>query len=144
MRKAGFTVDSSLRYFLSPTFCDLMTMEGQKDHGDPSSIIISHFPISLLLSCVFQSPLFHHFLHLDFLLFFFLGCQPSYLFIYKKKNFKKDFICLFLDKGKGRRVTSMCDCLSRPNWGPIPRPTHVPGQGMEQATFWFTGRHSIH
>ena len=31
-----------------------------------------------------------------------------------------------------------------PNRGPGPQPRHVPWLGIKPATFWFTGRHSIH
>ena len=34
--------------------------------------------------------------------------------------------------------------LTHPNWGPGPQPRHVPWLGIELATFWFTGRCSIH
>ena len=52
-------------------------------------------------------------------------------------------------KGKGekkrQRKTSMCGCLlCTPHQGPGPQPRHVPWLGIEQATFWFTGRCSIH
>ena len=45
--------------------------------------------------------------------------------------FKKDFIYLFLEKGKGgskrQRETSTCGCLSRtPYWGPDLQPRHEP------------------
>ena len=39
----------------------------------------------------------------------------------------------------------MCDCLSHsPHRGPGPQPRHVPWLGMEPATLWFTGQHSVH
>ena len=46
-------------------------------------------------------------------------------------SFKKDFIYLSLERGKGRkkrgRETSVCGCLSHaPHWGPGPQPRHVP------------------
>ena len=45
-------------------------------------------------------------------------------------SFFRDFIYLFLDRGKGKekgRETSMCGCLSRaPYWGPGLQPRHVP------------------
>ena len=61
----------------------------------------------------------------------------------------KDFIYLFLERGKGGRnrgrETSMCGCFSHTlNWGPGPQPRHVPWLGIEPATLWFAGRHSIH
>ena len=41
--------------------------------------------------------------------------------------------------------TSMCVCLSSaPYWGPGPQPRQVPWLGIEPATLWFTGQHSIH
>ena len=62
--------------------------------------------------------------------------------------FKKDFISLFLDRGeekKKERETTRCGCLSHaPYWGPGPQPRHVPWLGIEQATLWFAGQHSIH
>ena len=61
--------------------------------------------------------------------------------------FKKDFI-YFFRKRKGqekRRETLMCGCLLyTPYWGPGPQPRHVPWLGIEPATLWFTGLHSIH
>ena len=46
------------------------------------------------------------------------------------KNFLKDFIYLFLERGEGKekeRDTSMCGCLSHaPYWGPGPQPRRVP------------------
>ena len=39
----------------------------------------------------------------------------------------------------------MGGCLSRvPTWGPGPQPRHVPWLGIEPATLWFAGWHSIH
>ena len=59
-----------------------------------------------------------------------------------------DFIYLFLERVEGRmtgRETPMCGCLSCTLYrGPGPQPRHVPWLGMELATLWFTGRHSIH
>ena len=56
------------------------------------------------------------------------------------KDFLKDFIYLFLERGEGRergRETSMCGCLSRaPYWGPGPQPRHVPWLGIYPATLW--------
>ena len=42
--------------------------------------------------------------------------------------FKKDFIHLFLERGREvERETSMCGCLSHaPYWGPGLQPRHVP------------------
>ena len=59
------------------------------------------------------------------------------------------FIYLFLESGKGGRKRgreiSMCGCPSHaPNWEPGPQPRHVPRLGIEPATLWFTGLHSIH
>ena len=59
--------------------------------------------------------------------------------------FLKDGIYLFLERREGkekeRKETSMCGCLPRPSyWGPGPQPW----LGMEPATVWFAGRHSIH
>lgn len=49
MSKMGCTVDLFLRCFSSLTFYEFMKMEKRKDQGD--LIIISHFLMSLLLSC---------------------------------------------------------------------------------------------
>ena len=39
----------------------------------------------------------------------------------------------------------MCGCLSHaPYWGPGPQPRHVFWLGIDMATLWFTGQHSIH
>ena len=39
----------------------------------------------------------------------------------------------------------MCGCPScGSHWGPGPQPRHVPWLGIELATFWFSGQHSIH
>ena len=63
-------------------------------------------------------------------------------------NFLKDFIYLFLERGERRkrgRETSMCGFLSHaPYWGPGLQPRHVPCLGIESATLWFAGWHSIH
>ena len=57
-------------------------------------------------------------------------------------NFCKDFIYLFLERGKGGRKrgreTSMCGYLSRgPHWGPGLQPRHAPSLGIKPATLWF-------
>ena len=40
---------------------------------------------------------------------------------------------------------TLISCLSyHPNWGPGLQPRHVPWLGIELATFWFIGRHSVH
>ena len=57
-------------------------------------------------------------------------------------------LCI-LERGKGGRkrgrATSMCGCLSHaPYWGPCLQPRHVPWLGIETATLWFSGQHSIH
>ena len=57
-------------------------------------------------------------------------------------------ILFILDKGEGREKeteTSVCGCLLHaPYWGPGPQPKHVLWLGMESATLWFAGRHSVH
>ena len=63
--------------------------------------------------------------------------------------FGKDFYLLIFREEKGGRnrgrETSMCGCLFRaPHWGPGPQPRHVPWLGIEPATLWFTGQHSVH
>ena len=66
---------------------------------------------------------------------------PNWIFFF-------EIIYLFLDRGEGRKrekETSMCGCLScAPYWGPGPQPRHLPWLGIEPATHWFTGWHSIH
>ena len=60
-------------------------------------------------------------------------------------HFFKDFIYLFLERGKEReRNISVWLPLHAPNWGPGSQPRHVPWLGIEPATLWFTGQHSIH
>ena len=67
----------------------------------------------------------------------------------------KDFIYLLLERRETREkerernidvweITSI-GCFSHPpNWGPGPKPRHVPWLRIEPATFWFAGRHSEH
>ena len=58
--------------------------------------------------------------------------------------FKKKRLFIFRE-GKGGRETSMCGCLSSaPYWGPGRQPRHVPWLGIELATLWLAGCHSIH
>ena len=52
-------------------------------------------------------------------------------------------------EGKGGRKkgreTSMCGCFSHaPHWRPGLQPRHVSRLGIEPATLWFAGRHSVH
>ena len=71
------------------------------------------------------------------------------LFYYIFFNFKKDFIYLFLERGKGKEkerernvnewLPLICSLL-----GTWPATQHVPWLGIELATFWFIGSHSIH
>ena len=65
---------------------------------------------------------------------------------FKKKT--QHFIYLFLERGReGEREgeTLMCGCLTcAPYYGPGPQPQHMPWLGIERATLWFTGWHSIH
>ena len=62
--------------------------------------------------------------------------------------FKKDYLFIFKEGKGGRkrgRETSMCGCLAHAlYWGPGLQPRHVPQPGIEPATLWFTGPHSIH
>ena len=52
-----------------------------------------------------------------------------YLFIFRKR----------WSEGKRGRETSMCGCLScGPHWGTGLQPRHVPWQGIELVTLWFT------
>ena len=62
-------------------------------------------------------------------------------------SFFKDFIYLFLDRGVGRekereRNINVWLPLVHSR-GPGPQPRHVPWLGIEPATLWFAGRHSI-
>ena len=79
-------------------------------------------------------------LYVNFTFFFFL--KIFYLF------FTFYLIIFFRERKEGRkrgRETSMCGCFSHiPNWGRDPQPRHVPWLGIEPATLWFTGQHSIH
>ena len=60
-----------------------------------------------------------------------------YLFIYFQTEGK-------WERKRGRE-TSVCGCLSHaPNWGPGPQPRRVPWLGIEPATLWFPGKHSLH
>ena len=76
-----------------------------------------------------------------FWIFFKLTLQNFYFYFLNCTYFS-------LDRGEGRekgRETSMCDCLScTPYWRPGLQPSHVPWVGIEPATLWFTGWHSIH
>ena len=67
--------------------------------------------------------------------------------------FKKDFIYLFTFRErerKGEREGKKHECvavsLAPPTGNPshTRQPRHVPWLGIQLATFWFTGRHSIH
>ena len=75
--------------------------------------------------------------------FFFWKYWVSFLFL------KKDFIYLFLERGEGRekervRHSNVWLLLAHPHQRPKPQPRHVPWLGIELATLWFSGRHSIH
>ena len=66
----------------------------------------------------------------------------NYSFFYKR-------FYLFLERGEGGRrrgrEKSMCGCFSHaPYWKPDLQPRHVPWLGVEPATLWFRGQHSIH
>ena len=62
--------------------------------------------------------------------------------------FFKYYLFVFRERKGGKKrgkETSMCCCLSHAShWGPGLQPRHVPWLGIELATLWFTGRHSIH
>ena len=63
----------------------------------------------------------------------------------REKNYFKDFIYLFLERGEEREKSIMCGCLLCTfNWGAGPQPKHAPWLGTELPILWFTGRHSIH
>ena len=72
-------------------------------------------------------------MHLDYFFFIF---QFSFFF-------KKSFI-YFWERGEGReRNTNVWLPLRWPRWEPGPQPRHVPWLGIQPATLWFTGWHSI-
>ena len=48
------------------------------------------------------------------------------------------------EKHRYARDTLMSCFSHAPNWGPGPQPRHVPWLGIEPATFWVAGWHSIH
>ena len=75
----------------------------------------------------------------------FLYIASSITFLVDSLCFSPQRFYLFiLDRGEGRGKTSMCGCLScAPYWTPGLQPRHVPWLGIEQATVWFTGWHSI-
>ena len=77
--------------------------------------------------------------------FDFYTYSPNFYFILLKFFFTY-FIFRDGEVGTKRgRETSMCSCLSHaPYWGPGPKLRHVPCLGIELATLWFIGRHSIH
>ena len=59
------------------------------------------------------------------------------------------FYLFIFERGKGGRKrgreTSMCGCFSCvPSWEPGLQPRHGLWLGIYPATFWFTGRHSVH
>ena len=61
----------------------------------------------------------------------------------------KDFIYFWEGEGgrEGEREKEKHQCVvvSRiSNWGPGSQPSHVPWLGIEPATLWFAGLHSIH
>ena len=63
--------------------------------------------------------------------------------------FKKYFVYLFLESGEGReeerkRNISVWLPPTPHNWAPGLQPRHVPWLGIEPATLWFTGQHSVH
>ena len=65
-------------------------------------------------------------------------CKRLYVNVVLKKFLKILFI--YFREGERRergRETLMCGCL-------LHTPRHVPWLGVEPATSWFTGRHSIH
>ena len=64
-------------------------------------------------------------------------------------GFLKDFIYLFLESGrKGEREGEKHQCVVATHMPPTGNLAHNPGMcprlGIELATLWFTGRHSIH
>ena len=66
-------------------------------------------------------------------------------------SFKKILFIYFLERREGREKKKERNIyvqeiyqLVAPNWGPGTYPRHVPWLGIEPATFWFAGWHSIH
>ena len=78
------------------------------------------------------------------------NCERLFLSLCEKeksKTWKLLFIYVFLGRGEGDRGREplMSGCLSgTPYWGSGPQPRHVSWLGIEAATLWFPGRHSIH
>ena len=106
--------------------CSFLWMEGTDFFG-----LMSQVP---LLCHVVRVYLVRHGQSLPQWLYSFTWPPTIYLFLEREKEGRR----------KGRE-TSMCGCLSHaPNWAPGPQPRHVPWLGIEPATLWFTGRHSIH
>ena len=64
-------------------------------------------------------------------------------------SFFKILLGLFLERGEGRekdreRNINMWLPLPHPQLGTWPTTRHVPWLGIELATLWFTGQHSVH
>ena len=73
------------------------------------------------------------------------------------KLYEKCQMCVFLETGfmvwregkvrekeKERNISVWLPLMCAPYWGPGPQPRHVPWLGIEPATLWFSGQHSIH
>ena len=64
------------------------------------------------------------------------------------RGFLSFFLCLFLERGEGKRErereTSMCGCLCTPYGEPGLQPRHVPSLAIQLAAFWLAGRCSVH
>ena len=84
------------------------------------------------------------------------SAKGKLLMTMREKHYLKPPICLkyfiiFRQSGREgereggeREGEKESGCLLSTPWGPGPQPRHVPWLGIEPATLWFTGRHSIH
>ena len=81
-----------------------------------------------------------------------MGLSHFVIFIAcKKGHFRKRFyLFIFRERGRegereGEKHQSVVCLLLTPNYqGPGPNPRHMPGLGIEPATFWSAGQHWIH
>ena len=99
-------------------------------------------PLWLLFDCSWFQCLQLYFVCFFSFVDYFISCLIGII-----TPFFKDFIYLFLERGEGRekRKEPMYGSLSHaPYWGPGPQPRHVPWLGIQPATLWFAGWHSIH
>ena len=99
--------------------------------GNQTSTPLVHRPMRNSLSSTSQG----------YMLTFFFFFLIFYLFTFSKRGREGEREG---EKHQCERDTSIGYLSHNPNWGPSPQPRHVPWSGIEPATFWFTGWHSIH